>query len=133
VLVEASVVSVTKWPYAGTLDGIFDFPSLGKRLLVDIKTARSGVFPYNALQLAAYRHATHYAGPDDDWELHPMLPVDGCAVIHVRADGYDLVPVETGPNVFRTFQYAQQMYAWENELSKTVVGDAIAPPVRSNP
>lgn len=131
VLLETACVSLSKWPYAGTFDGILDIEGRG-RLLVDIKTARSGVFPDNALQLAAYRYATHFAAPDDNWELHPMPEVDGCAVIHVRADGYDLVPVEAGDAVFRTFRYAQQMHAWANELSKTVVGDAIAPPVRSN-
>lgn len=129
---ETACVSISKWPYAGTFDGILDFPTLGQRLLVDIKTARSGVFPDNALQLSAYRNATHFAGPEDGWELHPMPEVDGCAVIHVRADGYDLVPVETGQAVFMAFRYAQQMHAWANELSKTVVGEAIAPPVRSN-
>jgi len=131
VLLEEACVSVSKWPYAGTFDGILDIRGRG-RLLVDIKTARSGVFPDNALQLAAYRHATHFASPDDGWELHPMPQVDGCAVIHVRADGYSLVPVETGDTVFRTFRYAQQMWSWANELSKTVVGEEIMPPaVRS--
>ena len=131
VLLETACVSISKWPYAGTFDAIFDFPKWGRRL-VDIKTARSGVFPDNALQLAAYRHATHYAAPDDNWELHPMPEVDGCAVIHVRADGYSLVPVETGPDVLRTFQYVQMLHRWANETSKTVVGEEIAPPVWSN-
>lgn len=138
VLLETACVAITKWPYAGTFDGIFDFPHRagalgqpGERLLVDIKTARSGVFPDNALQLCAYRNATHYARPEDGWELHPMPEVDGCAVIHVRADGYDLVPVETGAEVYRAFLYAREMWRWANETSKTVVGEAIAPPARS--
>jgi hypothetical protein len=126
VLLETACVSVSKWPYAGTFDGILDILGHG-RLLVDIKTARSGVFPDNALQLAAYRWATHYAGPDDGWELHEMPQVDGCAVIHVRGDGFSLVPVETGDAVFRTFRYVQQLHAWANELSKTVVGEEILP------
>ncbi len=126
VLLETACVNTGKWPYAGTFDAIFDFPKWGRRL-VDIKTARSGVFPDNALQLAAYRNASYYAGPDDGWELHPMPEVNGCAVIHVRADGYDLVPVETGPDVFRAFQYVQQLARWANGLSKTVVGEAVTP------
>jgi hypothetical protein len=132
VLLETACVSMGRQPYAGTFDGIFDIPGHG-RLLVDIKTARSGVFPDNALQLAAYRWATHYAGPDDGWELHEMPQVDGCAVIHVRADGYDLVPVETDrQTVYPFFLYAWAMHRWANETSKTVVGEAIAPPLRSN-
>ncbi|HTJ69228.1 MAG TPA: hypothetical protein VL551_16950 [Actinospica sp.] len=133
VLLETACVNISKWPYAGTFDGVLDFPRRGRRL-VDIKTARSGVFPDNALQLAAYRNATHYAGPDDGWQLHDMaeLEIEGCDVIHVRADGYDVVPVTTTYPVFMAFRYAQQMWSWANELSKTVVGEAIAPPLRSN-
>lgn len=133
VLLETACVSLTRWPYAGTFDGVLDFPHRGRRL-VDIKTARSGVFPDNALQLSAYEECTHYAGPEDGWQLHDMkeLGIEGCDVVHVRADGYDVVPVKTGPEVFRAFRYAQQMHSWANELSKTVVGEAIAPPVRSN-
>lgn len=128
VLLETACVSLTKWPYAGTFDAIFDFKRRGRRLC-DVKTARSGVFPDNALQLSAYEECTHYAGPGDGWQLHSMadLGIEGCDVIHVRADGYDVVPVKTGPEVFRIFRYAQQMHAWANELSKTVVGEAVTP------
>lgn len=126
VLLETPVVSLTKWPYAGTLDAIFTFPALGKTLLCDVKTARSGVFPDNALQMAAYRYATHYLG--DDGELHDMPTVDGCAVIHVRADGYSLVPVTAGAAEHRFFLYCRELWRWQNEASKTVVGEEIPPP-----
>lgn len=125
-MLETACVNIGAWPYAGTFDGILDFPERG-RWLVDIKTARSGVFPDNALQLAAYRNATHYAGPEDNWTLHPMPAVDGTAVIHVRSDGYSFVPVETGPEVYRVFQYVMQLDRWANELSRTVVGTELAP------
>jgi len=126
-LSECSVVHLlAKNEYAGTLDVVADFPALGKRLLCDIKTARSGVFPDNALQLAAYRYATSFL--DLDGELKPMPEVDGCAVIHVRADGYSLVPVEAGPAEHRFFLYCRQLWRWQNEVSKTVVGEEIAPP-----
>jgi hypothetical protein len=124
VLTEAPVVSLTQWPYAGTLDLIADFPGLGQRLLCDVKTARSGVFPDNALQMAAYRYATHYLGSDG--ELHPMPEVDGCAVIHVRADGYSLVPVQAGPAEHRFFLYCRELWRWQNEASKEIVGEEIA-------
>lgn len=129
VLTETPVVAITKWPYAGTLDMIADFPGLGQRLLCDIKTARSGVFADNGLQLCAYRYATHYLGPDGD--LHDMLPVDGCAVIHVRADGFSLVPVQAGPDEHRFFLYCRELWRWHNEASKTVVGEELTPPVRT--
>lgn len=127
VLLETACVSISKWPYAGTFDAILDIPGHG-RLLVDIKTSRSGVFPDNALQLCAYRWATHVAGPDDGWKLHPMPKVDGCAVIHVRADGYDLVPVDTGKaDIYPYFQYAWCLHKWASEVSQTVIGEALAP------
>jgi hypothetical protein len=131
VLTEAPVVSLTRWPYAGTLDLIADFPHLGQRLLCDIKTARSGVFPDNGLQLCAYRYCTHYLSTDG--ELHDMPEVDGCAVIHVRADGYSLVPVTAGKDEHRFFLYCRELWRWHNEASKEIVGDEITPPVRTTP
>ncbi|MGH3450141.1 MAG: hypothetical protein ACRDQW_05320, partial [Haloechinothrix sp.] len=129
VLLEAVVVSYTH-RYAGTLDLIADLAD-GRRWLLDYKTARSGVFPDNALQLAAYRYADKYRSDNTTLE-RPMAHVDGCAVVHIRHDGYSLVPVDTGPDVFRTFLYAQQMWAWANDQSRTVVGDALTAPQRSH-
>ncbi|PXY16485.1 hypothetical protein, partial [Prauserella flavalba] len=99
--IEITVMS-HRHGYAGTLDGIFDFP-LGvpgypqecPRLLVDLKTNRSGIFGETALQLAGYRYADTYV--DDNGDEQPMIPVDGCAAVHVRADGADLIPVTAGP------------------------------------
>lgn len=125
-LVEATIVN-RRHGYAGTLDLVSDFPTLDQRLLCDVKTARSGVFPDNALQLAGYRYADAYLHGATE---KPMIPVDGCAVIHVRADGYDLVPVEAGPVEHRFFLYAQQMWRWANEHSRTVRGDALTPPIQ---
>lgn len=129
VLTEAPCVSLTKWPYAGTFDSIFDIPGHG-RLLCDIKTARSGVFADNGLQLAAYRFTTHFLGSDG--QLHDMLAVDGCAVIHVRSDGYSLVPVQAGPDEHRFFLYCRELWRWHHEASKEIVADEIAPPVRTS-
>lgn len=126
ILTEAPVVNLGKWPYAGTFDLVGDFPSLRKRLLLDIKTARSGVFADNGLQLAGYRYASHRLDPSGG--LLPMPQVDGCAVVHVRADGYSLVPVEAGPDEYKFFLYCWGLWRWQNEHSKTVVGEEIPPP-----
>jgi hypothetical protein len=120
------VVYSHKYRYAGTLDLIADFPTIGKRLLCDVKTAKSGVFPDNALQLSAYRYAECRLG--EDATEQPNYEVDGCAVIHVRADGYDLVPVQAGPAEMRFFLYCQQLWRWMNDHSKTVVHEAMLPP-----
>jgi hypothetical protein len=119
VIVEGVVMS-HRHGYAGTLDLIADFPRRGQRLLADIKTARSGVFPDNALQLAGYRYADAILVNGQE---RPMLPVDGAVVVHVRADGYSVVPVEAGPTEFRYFLYCQQLWRWVNEHSRTVVGE----------
>jgi hypothetical protein len=128
VLTECSVVGLLpRNEYAGTLDLVADFPASGGRMLLDIKTARSGVFPDNALQLAAYRWADSYL--DADGQLQPMIATHGAAVVHVRADGYSLVPVETRIDVeHRWFLYCRALWLWQNEISRQVVGEEIPPP-----
>jgi recombinational DNA repair protein RecT len=75
--------------------------------LLDIKTTRSGIFGEVGLQLAAYRNAEFYI--DADGKEQPMPRTTWAGAIWVRADGYDLVPVESGPDVYRVFRYAQQI------------------------
>lgn len=119
------VVMSHKHGYAGTLDGIFDFPTLGKRLLVDLKTNRSGIFGETALQLAGYRYADTYV--DENGDEQPMIEVDGCAAIHVRADGADLIPVTAGPMQHRWLLYAQQVAEFDKQ-SRDFVGAPVDAP-----
>jgi hypothetical protein len=108
--------------YMGTADLACRLPGLGFTL-VDLKTNRSGPFPEVALQLAGYRYAEAYL--DGDGEEMPMPEFDGCAVLWLRADGYDLVPFEAGPDEFRFFLYVQQVARFVTAHSKTVKGDAL--------
>ena len=103
VIVEGVVVN-RRHTYMGTFDLIADLGD-GKRWLIDLKTTRSGIFGETALQLAAYRYAEHVIV---DGEEQPMPEVAACAGLWVRADGYDLHPVDAGPETFRKFLYAQQ-------------------------
>jgi hypothetical protein len=57
-----------------------------------------------------------------------MPAVQKVGAIWVRADGYDLIPVDAGPDVYRIFRHAQQIARFQTVTSKTVVGDAIQPP-----
>lgn len=114
-----------RWRYMGKFDLLADFPgkvwSSGPwqgrpvgRLLMDVKTSRSGIFPDTALQLQAYRFVETILVGDGE---EPMPHVDGIAAIHVRGDGYDVVPfdVTDDPNTdraFRTFLYAKQIGEW---------------------
>lgn len=124
--VEGIVVNYTH-RYAGTLDLIATMHGRPERWLLDVKTARSGVWPDNALQLAGYRYAEHIR-PDNTTPEEPMPAVDRCAVVHVRADGCSVVPVDAGPATFRTFLYVKQLWQWANDTSKTVIGEALATP-----
>lgn len=127
--VEFSCVSY-RWGYAGTADlcARLVLPDKGpKTLLMDLKTTRSGVFGETALQLAAYRYADKWV--IDDEEIDPV-EVDYCAAIHVRADGYDLVPVEAGAQQHKAFLYAQQVGAFVSG-SRDLVGAPIIAPTSS--
>jgi hypothetical protein len=129
VYVEFSVASY-RYGYAGTGDLIADITTGGvtRRLLMDIKTNRSGIFGETALQLAAYRFADVLlpaAGGEE-----PMPPVDGCAAIHVRGDGYSLIPVTAEPEQHRTFLYAQQIAQWSKH-DRDLIGAAVVPPTAS--
>ena len=104
-LVEVPVFHRTLW-YAGTLDLIARLAD-GNNWLVDWKTGATGIYPESALQLSAYRHAEFYL--DADGTEQPLPPVDLCGCVWLRADGYDLIPVDAGDETFLTFRYAQQV------------------------
>ena len=132
VLVETTVYSPTH-NYCGTLDLIADLvdpddPGSRVRWLLDIKTSRSGVYGETALQLAAYRYAETYVG--DDGDLYDMPEVDMVGAVHVRADGYDLIPVEAGPTQHRQYLYVAQVADFVAH-SGDLVGEPIQPPTTS--
>lgn len=135
VYVESSVVSY-EHGYAGTLDLIADLthPRWGgtRRLLLDLKTNRSGIFGETALQLAGYRFADVLIVDEDGEQVEIDMPeVDGCAGVHVRADGYDLVPVTADEEQHRVLLYAREMAEF-TRISSDLVGRPIAPPASSS-
>ena len=129
ILVE-SVVAHRKWKYCGTLDLVARIN--GEVWILDVKTTRSGIFPEVALQVASYRHAEVYLGADG--EEHPMaeLGITRGGAIHVRADGYDLIPLDTSEKVFtaatRVFWLARlqdEMDAWRGDEIHAPAKEAI--------
>lgn len=120
------VVGSRRHRYMGTLDLICTLPGLG-RTLVDLKTNRSGPFEEVALQLAAYRYCDFML---DNGTETPMPRVDNCAVLWLRADGYDVIPFEAGPEQFRAFLYVQQVAQFMTVDSKVVKGEALCAPQR---
>jgi hypothetical protein len=119
-----------RWGYAGTADLFANvvLPDKGAaKLLMDLKTTRSGVFGETALQIAAYQYADFWI--IDGEEVAPTI-ADYTAAIHVRADGYDLVPVEAGPAQHKAFLYAMKVGEFVAS-SRELVGPPIIAPTTS--
>ena len=138
VLSEASVVSYG-YQYAGTLDGIFESPRLG-RVIVDVKTGKRA-YSEVALQLAAYRYAEYYleeipqVGPRGGkkpslWAERPMPHVDGAAVIWIERETDEspaaahLLPVVADSEIWAQFLYLREVHerwvertSWDNRKS----------------
>jgi hypothetical protein len=120
--------------YCGTLDLIGDLGPIPwdgtiippARWLLDLKTGRSGIWPETALQLGAYEHAEVFIGEDGGERPMSWLEVERCAAVWIRADGWDLIPVDTGPDTWAYFQYLAWLYHQE-EARREWVGVAAGP------
>jgi hypothetical protein len=131
VFMEETVWSETH-NYAGSFDAFATIE--GERVWLDYKTTRSGVHEEVAIQLAAYRYADYIVRSDGG--RVPMPGADGGAVLHVRPEGWSLIPVRCDEDVFQTFLHLRQVFEWERELKGSVIGDAInagATPKRKRP
>lgn len=117
ILVERTVISYHHG-YAGTLDMVYELGD-GRVVLADIKTTRSGIFGETALQLAAYRYADCVL---DNGVDRPMIDVDECAAIWVRADGYSVFPVKADEDTFKDFRRVMQTARVMGRLS-TLIGE----------
>jgi len=114
-----------RYRYCGTADLV---AHLGDEVwLLDLKTAKT-VRASTALQVCAYQHAEAYTIAGEDGAAPPLaeLGIERAGCVHIRADGYDLLPLDTGPAVWAHFRHlawlhhnAQPWDAW--------VGEAIQP------
>jgi hypothetical protein len=113
----------------GTVDLLAYVDERPELVLVDWKTGGTGIWPEVALQLAAYAHAETML--DGDGLERPMPTVDRALAVWLRADGYDVYPVDIGPATFRTFQYAQQVAAFtiatKDRAARRYIGNALPP------
>lgn len=106
----------------------------GHLWLLDWKTALKGVFPDNALQLAAYRNADFYIVEGDvdehgQFVEHPMPWADRCGIVWLRGDGsYELVPLEADERAFEIFVAAQEVAAFTKSDRDEWVYAAQRPP-----
>jgi hypothetical protein len=127
-LVVEATVGNRRRRYMGTLDLIAQLAD-GQVWLLDWKTGGKDIYREAALQLAAYRNAEFMLEPDGAEK--PMPKVDACGCVWLRADGYDLIPVDTDGDAFRTFLYAQQVARFVDAPAELVIGAALEPPERS--
>ena len=120
---EAIVFHERHW-WAGRLNLIADLGD-GRRWLLDYTTGASGVWPEKALQLSAYRHATHLVNGTNDV---PMPEVGSCAVVWVRPDGWELVPVKADDHAYEMFLHCLALEPWADQKRDEVVGAPLAVP-----
>ena len=102
--------------------------------LLDWKTALKGVFPDNALQLAAYRNADFYITDELDeagqFVEHPMPWADRCGIVWLRGDGsYELVPLEADEAALAIFTAAQEVAQFTKSDRDDWIYSALRPPV----
>jgi hypothetical protein len=93
--------------------------------LFDWKTSRSGIFGDVALQLAPYRHSEFLIVPGTG-EVIDMPQVAFTAGIHLRPNGYTLVPLVTDAAVYRDFLYVREVARIADSL-RDLVGEPIVP------
>jgi hypothetical protein len=106
--------------WAGRLDLVADLRD-GRRWLLDYKTG-TGVYPDQSLQLAAYRHASHIVVGDRDLV---MPPVDDVAVVWVRPDQWQLIPVRADLETYGVFLSLLPVLAW----TKRKPDESVYPPL----
>lgn len=125
---EELVVASREHMYAGKLDSIQQLPGYGCAL-VDYKTS-NGVYGQTALQVAAYRYADVFI--DADGNEQPMPEIDATFVLHIQADGYELIPLQADRIAFGKFLAAKANYL-ENVQSRKLdklLGEPVEPPRR---
>lgn len=115
-----------QWWYAGTGDLVADMD--GDRWLLDLKTAK-GVYGENALQVDAYRNFEFHLAADGTEQPMPE-GITRLGVVHVRADGYDVVPLQSDGDPFKTFLHAAFVAKREDQI-KAYVGAPLTPPTRT--
>ncbi|MFI9123867.1 PD-(D/E)XK nuclease family protein [Streptomyces bikiniensis] len=107
---------------AGSFDAIAKVD--GDLVVLDWKTSKS-VYESVALQLSAYRYADRIILAETG-ESIPMPELAGGAVLHVRPEGWSLVPVKCDREVFDTFLALRSVFEWDRDGKKSVVGKPIA-------
>jgi hypothetical protein len=116
---EASVYHEA-FRYAGTLDLVAEVD--GTTWLLDWKTGK-GVYPEVALQLAAYRYATHLVAEGIEMR---MPPVERCGVLWIRESGWELIPVRADEDSWQVFIDCLSVYGFASRDAEYYVMPPVA-------
>lgn len=108
-LIEAAVASRTHH-YAGTADLFAHYtnPHTGETgtAIWDWKSSK-GIYPEFAYQMTAYRYAD-FVGLEGNEQ--PVPPVDCAFGVHIRTDGYDVIPLTSNEEVFEEFLHIRAAF-----------------------
>ncbi len=123
---EFHALEETVWNDEHRYAGSFDWTAtiLGEYVWGDSKTTRSGIYPETGLQLAAYRNAPDIIKPDGS--RVPNTKGDRAMVLHVRPEGWKLVPVRADDEIFEVFVHLRHVFDYTSTMARTVVGGPIA-------
>lgn len=114
---EEMVIS-SRHLYAGTFDAIVEMA--GEVWMLDTKTSK-GVYPETALQLAAYAYADWIGRPADP-KRYRIPTVTAYGVLHIRPEGYEVVPFNVDLGTFEAFVHARHLYDWRETKAKAGMG-----------
>lgn len=95
--------------YAGTLDLICEMG--GKTYIGDIKTSPR-VYETTALQLAAYRHATHMVDGEETVATDLLSRVEGGFVLRLAPRSYQVAFMRVGDEEYQAFLAAMRLKKW---------------------
>lgn len=126
---EATVFNRTE-SYAGTSDLFAEILKAGewRRLCIDYKSGRA-IYAEVAMQCASYARGEFIGGADLVSE-HPVPDVAGTAVLHLNPKaprGYVFRELRYDDVVWRAFLYAREIFRWAIDISKSALGEEIAP------
>lgn len=121
-VIEPIHTELTMWNagrYAGTADGLWRID--GELKLIDLKTSKNH-WPDHDYQLSALAHCPTALPEvsDNTWEeienpAH-VSKIDGAAIIHLRADKWDIIPVDHLAENFAVFEGLEKTWYAKNRM-----------------
>lgn len=138
-LLRETAVGSRRWQYGGTIDTVAEFRGAQlsgdlvvnctqegcshERKVVDYKSG-NGVYPDSALQLAAYKHAEVYkTEAGEERQLAEWGICDEGYIVHVRPEGYAVVPFYIGAEVHQAFGRVAWLARLRGDALRTWMGE----------